>query len=108
MAMFFKNGAIWKAVATLSAALLVNGIALAADVSPPGMTDTQKAAASKKQSDGYTLENAGGAIAIVGGLALVGGLVWGIVDSSNHKSASAHVTPVVSPGYGGVALDGAF
>jgi hypothetical protein len=67
-------------------------------------TDAEKTAASKKQSDGYTLENAGGVIAGVGALALVGGLVWGIVDSSSHKSASARMIPVVSPGYGGIAL----
>jgi hypothetical protein len=67
-------------------------------------TDAEKAAASKKQSDGYTLENAGLAVGGVGAGAVIAGLVWGIVDSSAHKKASARVIPVFSPGYGGIAI----
>jgi cytochrome c553 len=47
MAMFVKRGVIWNAVATLGAALLVIGIAKAADVSGAAMTDAQKAALQK-------------------------------------------------------------
>jgi cytochrome c553 len=47
MAMFAKMDMIWNAAATLSAALLVVGIAQAADVNPAGMTDAQKAALQK-------------------------------------------------------------
>jgi len=47
MAMFVKKGVIWNAVATVGAALLVVGIAQAADVNAAAMTDAQKAALQK-------------------------------------------------------------
>ena len=47
MTLFAKKGVIWNAVATLSAALLVVGIAQAAVENAAGMTDAQKAALQK-------------------------------------------------------------
>ncbi len=68
------------------------------------MTDAEKATASKKQSDGYTLENVGVAVGLVGGGAAIAGLVWGVVDASAHKKDSARLLPILSPGYSGIAI----
>jgi len=70
-------------------------------------TDAEKEAASKKQSDGYTLENAGAAVGIVGAAGVIAGVVWGVVGAP-HTKENARVTPVVSPGYCGIAISNTF
>lgn len=70
-------------------------------------TDAEKAVASQKQSNGYALENAGIAVGIVGAAGVLGGVLWGVVGAP-HAKESARVTPVVSPGYWGIAIDDHF
>jgi tetratricopeptide (TPR) repeat protein len=70
-------------------------------------TDAEKEAASKKQSDGYTLENSGAAVGIVGAAGVIAGVVWGVVGAP-HAKDNARVTPVISPGYCGIAISDNF
>jgi tetratricopeptide (TPR) repeat protein len=70
-------------------------------------SDAEKEAASKKQSDGYTLENAGVAVGIVGAAGVIAGVVWGVVGAP-HAKENARVTPVISPGYCGIAISDNF
>jgi tetratricopeptide (TPR) repeat protein len=103
-------------LASVGGAVAVAGVVLivvgAGDVSTANqycpshvcMTDTEKATASKKQSDGYTLENAGVAVGLVGGGAAIAGIVWGVVGASTHKKDSARVLPILSPGYSGISI----
>ncbi len=77
---------------------------------PPGgpvPNQTQVDSYTKKQSDGYSLENAGGVVGAVGAAAVGVGVIWGLVGA-NHSTTTASVTPVLAPGYGGISVGGRF
>ena len=72
---------------------------------PPGLIG----AATSKQNDGYTLENAGAVVGGVGAAAALAGIIWGLVRAGAVvPTVGANVSPVVSNGYGGVAVGGRF
>jgi tetratricopeptide (TPR) repeat protein len=71
---------------------------------PPSVVDS----ANKKQSDGYTLENVGGAVGGVGLAAAAAGLIWGLTRGPAAPRGGTTVSPVVTSGYGGVAVGGHF
>jgi tetratricopeptide (TPR) repeat protein len=68
------------------------------------------ASAASQGNSGRTLENGGAVVGSIGVAAVALGLVWHFVakPSSAPAAATTLVTPVVAPGYGGLALGGAF
>jgi hypothetical protein len=50
----------------------------------------------------------GAIFAIVGGGAVIGGLVWHFVEPVSHTRASLIVLPVLAAGYGGVGFTATF
>jgi|HubBroStandDraft_4_1064222.scaffolds.fasta_scaffold174322_2 tetratricopeptide (TPR) repeat protein len=68
------------------------------------------ASAASQGNTGRTLENVGAVVGSVGVAAVALGLVWHFVakPSAAPAAATTLVTPVVAPGYGGLALGGAF
>jgi tetratricopeptide (TPR) repeat protein len=70
-------------------------------------TDVQ-ASSTSKQNQGYTLENAGGVVGGVGVAAALVGIIWGVTRGSGDAKASARFSPVVTPGYDGIAVAGIF
>jgi tetratricopeptide (TPR) repeat protein len=68
------------------------------------------ASAASQGNTGRTLENVGAVVCSVGVAAVALGLVWHFVakPSAAPAAATTLVTPVVAPGYGGLALGGAF
>jgi hypothetical protein len=71
-------------------------------------TGVQKSAASK-QSLGYTLVNVGAVVGGTGVAAMIAGIIWAHASHAPSAPAStALISPVLSPGYGGLVFDGAF
>jgi tetratricopeptide (TPR) repeat protein len=71
-------------------------------------SDVQKSAA-KKQSLGYTLVNVGATVGGTGVAAMIAGIIWAHASHAPSAPApTALVSPVLSPGYGGLVFDGAF
>jgi hypothetical protein len=75
---------------------------------PPGQE-----AAIQEGNDARAQQNLGGALIGVGAVGVAGGLIW--YFASGHKSTAqssptlrANVTPVVTPGFGGLSLSGRF
>lgn len=78
-------------------------------------TTDDKIGYSNRSQDGATQANIGGVLLAVGGLAVVGGLVWHFLETpaDAHASTSgARRRPALrvtaAPGYGGVAASGSF
>jgi hypothetical protein len=68
----------------------------------------QKSAANQ-QSLGYTLVNVGAAVGGTGIAAMIAGIIWAHASHAASASGStALISPVLSPGYGGLVFDGAF
>lgn len=62
-----------------------------------------------KGNNGRTLETVGAVLGGVGLAAVAGGLVWHFLEPTTpEKSTAAHVSPVVTPGYAGLGVSGAF
>lgn len=57
-------------------------------------------------NDGRTLVTVGGIVGGVGLAAAATGLIWHFVEKPRHASAAGAITPIIAPGYAGVA--GAF
>jgi tetratricopeptide (TPR) repeat protein len=56
---------------------------------------------------GRTLEPVGGALAVLGVAAVVGGLIWHFNDKPKPALTGVRLSPAFAPGYAGVALGGA-
>lgn len=110
------TAAPWVVVGVGGAAV-VGGIVLYAvgssDVSTaqnrcPSRSNCPKSVADQGNS-GRTLETVGGVLGGVGLAAVVGGLAWHFLEPTSSTPASAAlVSPVVAPGYAGLAVGGAF
>jgi hypothetical protein len=76
---------------------------------PPGGPvpgPSQVAADTSKQNNGYTLENAGAVVGAVGLAAAAVGTIWAL--TSGHSATGASLTPVLTPGFGGISVSGHF
>lgn len=110
------TAAPWVVVGVGGAAI-VGGIALYAvgssDVSTaqnqcPSRSNCPKSVADQGNS-GRTFEAVGGVLGGVGLAAVAGGLAWHFLERTSPAPAPAtHVSPVVAPGYAGLAVGGAF
>jgi len=111
-----QSVAPWVVVGTGGAAL-VAGVVLyavgAGDVSTAvGVCGTARqcpsASAESQGNTGRSLETVGAVVGAVGVAGVALGLVWHFVDKPAPSSSGTLVTPVVAPGYAGLALGGAF
>jgi tetratricopeptide (TPR) repeat protein len=60
------------------------------------------------KDESATKRNVGGWLLIGGGAAIVGGLVWYVLEPTGPvKSASNRMTPMIAPGYAGLSVSGA-
>lgn len=75
-----------------------------AHVCPP---TTAGSNAQSQGNDGRTLETAGVVAGAVGLAAVAGGLIWHFVGASS-ASPTTGIAPIVTPGYGGVDVQGTF
>jgi hypothetical protein len=112
------TAAPWVVVGVGGAAV-VGGVVLYAvgssDVSTaqnqcPSRSNCPKNVADQGNS-GRTLETVGGVLGGVGLAAVIGGLAWHFLEPTSPASASAsatRVSPIVAPGYAGLAVGGAF
>jgi hypothetical protein len=57
---------------------------------------------------GRTLEGIGITVGAVGIAAVAGGIIWHFVEPAGSPKTGTTVTPVISPGYGGLAVGGSF
>jgi hypothetical protein len=107
-------------VVGIGGAAVVGGVVMyavgAGDVSsaaakcPTRTCPTGLSSAASQGNTGRTLEDVGGVVIGVGVAAVALGLVWHFVakPSAAPAAATTLVTPVLAPGYGGLALGGAF
>jgi hypothetical protein len=85
-------------------------VSTAAGECGPTRSCTSASAASKGNS-GRSLETVGAVVGSVGVAAVALGLVWHFIEKPSAAPSAATrtlLTPVVAPGYGGLALGGAF
>jgi ribosomal protein L12E/L44/L45/RPP1/RPP2 len=71
-------------------------------------------ALTKKGNEAITRRDISGVIALVGAGAIVGGGIWYVLSKPSQSAGAAphgftaHLTPALAPGYGGLTLVGAF
>ena len=79
---------------------------------PPSSKYTSACATLKSNQDAVnqdaTVANFFVGVAIVGALAVAGGAVWYFVGAKRKEAPTAHITPWMGPGTGGISLSGSF